>query len=103
MGGGVCRQDSDCGVRGEGATCEWAGCECAHDQTGPRCRTRAYKNDFPDWDQEGIPPLQLPDINAFLVTALVGVAVTGLVATLLVVKGGSSTVVGKTNAKWLWL
>ena len=76
---------------------------CAHDQTGPSCRTRAYKNDFPDWDQEEIPPLQLPDINAFLVTALVGVAVTGLVATLLVVKGGSSTVVGKTNAKWLWL
>ena len=98
VGGGRCLVDSDCGVHGQGATCSGKSCKCPNNMVGPHCKTFNYKNDFPDWDVDPFPALQMPTINVFLSACLLGL---GVILGLTVID--ISTRKDKSVSTWKWL
>ena len=88
VGGGDCRSDADCGFSGKRGRCTLlGGCRCAEGTSGPHCRTRAYKNDFPDWDIDPIPPMQLPTVSAFFAAAVLSLGAAAAVSVFVVIEG----------------
>ena len=65
---------------------------------GPHCKTFNYKNDFPDWDVDPFPALQMPTINVFLSACLLGL---GVILGLTVID--ISTRKDKSVSTWKWL
>ena len=98
VGGGRCHKHSDCGVHGKGATCVGSRCSCPQNMVGPHCKTYNFKNNFPEWDVDPFPTVQMPTINGFLSACLLGLGLTLGITVLELSKNKD-----KSSVIWKWL
>ena len=102
VGGGRCKYDHDCGVHGEGALCSGWRCKCPENMVGRHCKTYNYQNDFPDWDVDPFPALEMPTINGFLSACLIGLGVI-LGVTVMELRKRKNNGDDKSVLNWKWL